>query len=129
MYSSKPNAINYLYCHFGYISVVKSVFFSLTTLLINYSTSIQTNNFKLLIKMKGFYALAVTSLLGQGVLAASPKLNQYASIDDWHVTLRYILTNVIPHRVDHPIELTTRCDPTTLHPRYLNTTPTKFDEK
>jgi hypothetical protein len=42
--------------------------------------------------MKGFYAIVVTSLLGHGVLAASPKLNQYASIDDWYVTLRYILT-------------------------------------
>jgi hypothetical protein len=42
--------------------------------------------------MKGFYALAVTSLLGQSALAASPKLNQYASIDDWYATLRYILT-------------------------------------
>jgi hypothetical protein len=66
--------------------------FSLTTLLINYSTPLQINNLELLIKMKGFYAIVVTSLIGQGVLAASPKLNQYASIDDWYVTLRYILT-------------------------------------
>jgi hypothetical protein len=42
--------------------------------------------------MKGFYAIVVTSLLGQGVLAASPKLNQYASVDDWYVILIYILT-------------------------------------
>jgi hypothetical protein len=37
--------------------------------------------------------------------------------------------NVIHHRVGHPIELATQCTPSRLHPRYLNNTSSKFDEK
>ncbi|KAF9700004.1 hypothetical protein EKO04_001986 [Ascochyta lentis] len=54
--------------------------------------------------MKGFYAIVLAPLLGQGVLAASPKLNQYASVDDCNHD-RNIISHASPalwscHQVD-----------------------------
>ncbi|PVI01590.1 hypothetical protein DM02DRAFT_654329 [Periconia macrospinosa] len=54
--------------------------------------------------MKGSYAIVLTFLLGQGVLAANPKLNQYASIDDCKND-RNIISHASPslwscHKVD-----------------------------
>jgi hypothetical protein len=64
--------------------------------LLFYSTlNISTNpHFLYIIKMQLSYLVFLSTLLGEA-LAANSKLNQYASISDWYVALRYIITYIL----------------------------------